>query len=276
MKRVIPLVEVSVVTALFFTLLFGLRGTAFSDWQETTFGAAPISSTLLFLALPLIFLFAGRKNPGEYGLANSELRYHLRVGLRATGVLLPAALIFPLMGFLGTTHEEWLGALILAAGITVSAVLAVKRTTDLETRSPRLISPAGLGSYLAIIALGLLACFALNMISGTLARVIHTLVFVAFMEEFFFRGYLLSRLNDAFGRPIRIAGVDVGAGLFLSAACFGLLHPLTSIDALPWPWAVWTGVGGLLFGYLREKTGSIVAPTVAHGLFILPTAFFGS
>ncbi len=276
MKRVIPLVEVSVVIALFFTLLFGLRGTAFSDWQETTFGAAPISSTLLFLALPLIFLLAGRKNLGEYGLATSELRYHLRVGLRATGVLLPAALIFPLMGFLGTTHEEWLGALILAAGITVSAVLAVKRTTDLETRSPRLISPAGLGSYLAIIALGLLACFALNMISGTLARVIHTLVFVAFMEEFFFRGYLLSRLNDAFGRPIRIAGVDVGAGLFLSAACFGLLHPLTSIDALPWPWAVWTGVGGLLFGYLREKTGSIVAPTVAHGLFILPTAFFGS
>ena len=276
MKRVIPLVEVSMVIALFFTLLLGLRGTAFGDWQKTTFGTAPMSSTLLFMIIPLAFLLAGRKNLGEYGLATTDLRYHLRVGLRAAGVLLPAALIFPLMGLLGTTHEEWFGALILAAGITASSVLAVKRTSDLETLSPRLISPNGVGRYFAIIALGLLACFALNAISGMAARVVHTLVFVAFMEEFFFRGYLQSRLNDAFGRPFHIAGVDMGAGLFLSAACFGLLHPLSSIDSLPWPWALWTGVGGLLFGYLREKTGSVVAPTVAHGLFILPTAFFGS
>ena len=276
MKRIIPLVEVSVVIALFLSLLLSLRGTAFGQWQQTTFGAAPLSSTLLFFLVPLIFLFTGRKNLGQYGLAVSELRYHLQVGLRATGVLLPAAVIFPLMGLIGTTHEEWLGALILAAGITVSCVFAVKRTINLETRHPRMITPAGVGSYLAIIALSLLACFALNTISGTLARVVHTLVFVAFMEEFFFRGYLQGRLNDAFGRPFHIAGVDMGVGLLLSATCFGLLHPLSSIDSMPWPWAVWTGVGGLLFGYLREKTGSVVAPTVAHGLFILPTAFFGT
>ena len=63
--------------------------------------------------------------------------------------------------------------------------------------------------------------------------------------------------------------------LFLSAALFGLLHPLTSTDGLPWPWGLWTGIGGLLFAYLREKSGSVIASTVAHGLFVLPAAFFG-
>ena len=70
------------------------------------------------------------------------------------------------------------------------------------------------------------------------------------------------------------AGVAFGAGLFVSAAIFGLAHPLTSPVGIPWPWAVWTAAGGLLFGFLREKTGSALAPAIAHGLWVLPTAFF--
>ncbi len=274
MKRMIALVEIGVVLALFFALLFALRGTPFADWQKTVFGSAPVSSTLLFFVLPLTFLIAGRRNLGQYGLAASDLRYHLRIGLRAAGVLLPAALLFPLIGLLGTTHEEWLGALILTFGITLSGVFAVKRTVALETRSPRAISAASVGVYLVMLVLGLLACLVLNVVSGTLARAIYLLVFVGCLEEFFFRGYLQSRLNDAFGRPFRLARVELGAGLFLSAALFGLLHPLTSTTGLPWPWALWTGAGGLLFAYLREKSGSVVASSVAHGLFVLPTAFF--
>ena len=72
------------------------------------------------------------------------------------------------------------------------------------------------------------------------------------------------------------AGVAFGAGLFVSAAIFGLLHPLTSLKGIPWPWALWTAAGGLLFGFLREKTGSAVAPAIAHGLWVLPMAFFSA
>lgn len=274
MKRLIPLVETTVVLALFLTLLFALRGMPFGDWQKAAFGSAPITSTLLFFVLPLAFLIAGRRNLGRYGLATSELRYHLQVGLRAAGVLLPAALLFPLIGLLGTTHEEWPGALILTLGITLSGVLAVKRTAALKTLSSQAISSSGVGGYFAILVLGLFICLVLNMISGVLARAVYLLIFVGFLEEFFFRGYVQSRLNDAFGRPFRLAGVKLGAGLFLSAAFFGLLHPLTSTTGMPWPWALWTFAGGLLFGYLREKSGSVIASSVAHGLFVLPTAFF--
>ena len=202
MKRVLAVVEVAVVLALFAKLLVSLRGTPFATWQTEVLGGAPVTSSLLFFILPMVFLIVGRKNPGLYGLAAHDLSYHRQVGLRAAWVLLPVGLLFPVIGLLGSTHEEWPGALLLTAGVTVAGFLAVKRTAQLDTREPRAISPIGTGAYLAMLALGLLACFAFNLISGVLARVVQKLIFVGFLEEFFFRGYLQSRLNDAFGRPL--------------------------------------------------------------------------
>lgn len=274
MKKVFPVAEVAVVLALFATLLVSVRGTPFATWQTESFGSAPVSSALLFFILPMVFLMAGRKNPGLYGLATHDLAYHRRVGLSAAWVLLPVGLLFPVIGLLGSTHEEWTGALLLTAGVLAAGFLAVRRTATLDTREPRRISPLGAAAYLAMLVLGLLACFAFNLISGVLVGVVQKLIFVGFLEEFFFRGYVQSRLNDAFGRPYEVAGVAFGAGLIVSALLFGLAHPLTSLEGIPWPWAVWTAAGGLLFGFLREKTGSALAPATAHGLWVLPTVFF--
>jgi len=274
MKRVFPVAEVAVVLALFATLRLLLRGTPFATWQKESFGSAPVTSALLFFVVPMVFLIASRRNPRLYGLATHDLPYHRQVGLRAAGVLLPVALLFPVIVLLGSTHEEWPGALLMTAGVMVAGFLAVKRTATLGNREPRTISPIGTGVYLVTLVLGLLACFVFNLFSGVLARAVQILIFVGFLEEFFFRGYLQSRLNDAFGRPYEFAGIAFGAGLFVSAVIFGLLHPLTSPEGIPWPWAVWTAAGGLLFGILREKSGSVVAPAIAHGLFVLPTAFF--
>jgi membrane protease YdiL (CAAX protease family) len=156
----------------------------------------------------------------------------------------------------------------------VAGVVAVKRMATLDTREPRAVSSRGTSAYVGMLALGLLACFALHMFAPVLARVVRVLIFVGFLEEFFFRGYLQSRLNDAFGRPYQVAGIAFGVGLVASAVIFGLIHPLTSIGGTPWPWALWTATGGLVFGLLREKSGSAVAPAIAHSLWILPTAFF--
>jgi len=157
-------IEVAVVLALFATLRQPLRGTPFAAWQAESFGAAPVTSTLLLLALPMIFLIAGRKNSGRYGLATHDLPYHRRVGLRAAGVLLPTTFLFPIIGLLGSSHEEWLGASLLTTGVIVAGVFAVKRTEALDTREPRAISLAGVGVYLGTLLLGLLACFGFNLV----------------------------------------------------------------------------------------------------------------
>lgn len=68
--------------------------------------------------------------------------------------------------------------------------------------------------------------------------------------------------------------VNFGVGLLLAALVFGLFHPITSPAPPPWPWALWTGVMGLLFGFIREKTGSVIAPSLVHAIIVLPTAVF--
>jgi membrane protease YdiL (CAAX protease family) len=62
-----------------------------------------------------------------------------------------------------------------------------------------------------------------------------------------------------------------GWGLVASALLFGA-WPVVAPLALPgtydlaWPHGVWTFGAGLLFGFVREKTGSITAPALLHGV----------
>ena len=53
---------------------------------------------------------------------------------------------------------------------------------------------------------------------------------------------------------------------------FGLMHAFSAFspfigrtDVTPW-WAVWTVFGGIMFGYIREKAGSILPSALLHGL----------
>jgi membrane protease YdiL (CAAX protease family) len=104
------------------------------------------------------------------------------------------------------------------------------------------------------------------------STVVRQFVLSGFGEEFAFRGYFQSRLNQAFGGPMRLFGIQFGAGLIIASLLFGLWHvdntydPAIGLSSLSWGWALWSSVGGLLFGVIREKTGTLVAPGIAHGL----------
>ena len=86
------------------------------------------------------------------------------------------------------------------------------------------------------------------------------LVVVALPEELFFRGYLLKRLEEAFPPRRRLLGGGVGVALLLSALLFALGHVLVDLD----PRRLAVFFPGLLFGWMRSATGSILAGTLAH------------
>jgi len=102
------------------------------------------------------------------------------------------------------------------------------------------------------------------------------LLAIALPEEVFFRGYLQDRLNSVFGRPWRLWGAELGPGLFLTALLFVLCHLLIAINwvrlAIFFP--------ALLFGWMRERTGSLLPPVLFHALsnltFIVAQAGFHS
>ena len=75
---------------------------------------------------------------------------------------------------------------------------------------------------------------------------------VGLPEELFFRGFLLERLERRFPPRRRILGGGVGLALVLVAGGYD-------------PRALATFFPGLVFGWMRSATGSILASTLTHG-----------
>lgn len=86
------------------------------------------------------------------------------------------------------------------------------------------------------------------------------LVIVAIPEEIFYRGYMQLQFNRIWGRPWKLLGVPIGKGFWVTAVLFAFSH---SLIQLQW-WHFSIFFPGLVFGWLREKTGSITASALFH------------
>jgi membrane protease YdiL (CAAX protease family) len=83
---------------------------------------------------------------------------------------------------------------------------------------------------------------------------------VAIPEELFYRGFMQTAW--ARGGPTRkLLGAPIGRGFWATQALFAAGH-LVSLQAR----GLATFFPGLLFGWLRARSGGIVAPAVAHAL----------
>ena len=95
-------------------------------------------------------------------------------------------------------------------------------------------------------------------------------------EEPFFRGLLLLLLHQTFGKGLKVWGAETGWGLWLVTAVFGLLHGITvesgELEVNLWV-IVSTGFIGFVATWMRERTGSLVAPVLFHNLINVAQAF---
>ena len=95
-----------------------------------------------------------------------------------------------------------------------------------------------------------------------LLLLLYHLLCVALPEEVFYRGYVQSRLNQTFSRRVVLLAAPVGFGWLYASFLFALGHFVISFR----PEALATFLPGLVFAWLRERTGSIVASTAFHAL----------
>jgi len=91
-------------------------------------------------------------------------------------------------------------------------------------------------------------------------RVLGQVVLVALPEEAFYRGYLQSRLADAFPMRRRLFGAPVGVAIVLTSALFAVGHLAT----IPAAARLAVFFPSLLFGWLRSRTNGIGAGLAYH------------
>ncbi|HEX9307195.1 MAG TPA: MXAN_2755 family glutamic-type intramembrane protease [Anaeromyxobacter sp.] len=205
-------------------------------------------AAFLFIALPDARLRARGEGWDAYGLpweGIGDPRTWRAWGLGAAVALLVAAVVFPLF----------------AAGFALYARLL-----------PAL--PASLASLLAPYVGA--PRFQLRLPDGLAVLVPVQLLVVALPEELFYRGFVQTGwARTAPERGVRVLGARLGAGFLWTQVLFAAGH-LVVLQ----PWRLGTFFPGLLFGWLRERTGGLAAPVVLHALsnlFIatLEASFYG-
>lgn len=168
------------------------------------------------------------------------------------------------------SHWNWLGKVMSLTGMLIVASLPAFgwRRVGLTLRQE-----AGWRSALLVFAL-LGVVFFYFAITGADGRDdLDTIAFQWTMpgldEELFYRGVLLLAMNAAFVSRIRIMGAPIGFGGLLTSVLFGLAHALTyDADGFEFDTMTFAMTGGpsLILLWIREKTGSLLLPVLAHNL----------
>jgi hypothetical protein len=260
-KALLEVVAVFSLT-LFLMALIGLSPVG--EWERQVLHHFYFEYTVM-IAFPLLILLLTRRSLAAYGLSSSDMRYHMNIALTC---FVPVALSFIPAAFVD--HKTRNGALIMAV---VQIALLFALGWLLRRKPTRNESGMLLGAF-SLVALSNFAQMPAltNAAAIAVSAFIFYIFFLGLGEELLFRGYIQSRLNAVWGRPHQFFGVRWGWGAVIMSLLFGLMHVI-NIGSLitgnwqlePW-WGFWTFFGGLVFAFVREKTGSIAASTILHGL----------
>jgi membrane protease YdiL (CAAX protease family) len=266
--KILTIFEILLVFAVLVALRVALRSTSVVQWEGQNLGWS-YGIPLLWIGIIVLVMRLTHRSWAEYGVSTADWRTGLDIGMKAYLVR-----FIPIV--IGTGGAFWLGlsgtgSLAYRTLISVIAlalmVWVINRQKEVKSGRSNVIVTV----LLLLVPVGVaLAMGQLSLV--IVSTVVWQFVFSGFGEEFIFRGYFQSRLNQAFGRPMRLFGIQFGPGLIVAALLFGLLHafngydPAVGFSSLNWDWALSSALGGLFFGVIREKTGNLLAPGIAHGL----------
>lgn len=229
-----------------------------------------VDGIILILSICAILLLLG----GALGLAD---RKNFSPGWLVVSVLLVVlndAMLTRLWGaipwILPASDWNWQGKLMaLGASLIVSSLAAFGwKRSGLTWRQ----AAGSFGPALIVLGLYLGFFLAIALAFGGEEPTAETIAFQLTMpgieEEIFYRGVLLLALNEAFRGRVRFLGIGWGWGALLSSLAFGLGHAFSYSGAegfaLDPIYLALTAIPSLLAVWLRERTGSLLLPILAH------------
>jgi membrane protease YdiL (CAAX protease family) len=225
----------------------------------------------ILIGIPALLVWLTHRSWVDYGVSLAKWPTNLDIGIKAFVVaILPLVIgqyVPVMLGFGSNPLASRAFTALIEIGAIALVIWLMNRQKTVVSGRRNLIT---MGILLLIPIL--LALFMGRMSLVIVSTIVWQFFLSGFGEEFVFRGYYQSRLNQAFGRPFCLFGIQFGVGLFIASLLFGLLHafngydPVAGFASLDWGWALWTSVGGLFYGVIREKTGTLLAPGIAHGL----------
>ncbi|MBN1877682.1 MAG: CPBP family intramembrane metalloprotease [Anaerolineae bacterium] len=259
--KTLAILEVLLVRAAMIGVLWVLLPLA--EWQQHVFGFNLLAK-LIWLLLPILWLLLTRRKPATYGIHANTLKADLTAALSA---FFPVAVVSGTLGFV--PYTRWYGALIevvLFIGALVWVAYSLTHKPDPQ-------------SGVITIVLACLMFDGYAWWKGSypglrqgIFNFVNYLIFVGLAEEVWYRGYIQTRLNQVFARRWTFFGVQWGWGVLIASLIFGFTHVLNGWNLETgefhplWWWGAWTTTSSLLFAYVREKTGSVVAGSILHGL----------
>ena len=273
------LTEVALAFALTHVAYRALKHfTVIGQWE----GAVRTNFTpgVVMVAFTVTALLLCRRSFEAYGLGTKRWSYDLNVGLAGSLVLIAGAatgLLVTRMPFDASRPHDphaplQLARVVALAVIGLPAFLAVPVMVRKPRRILERIPPAvTLPAIFALLAVPPLMAAYFQRPSMWL-QALWLFFGAGFGEEIFYRGYIQSRVDQAFGRPFRVLGFEFGVGLLVSSLLFGLVHALNTVDYFHgrFDFGLWYGVQvfveGLFFGLIRAKTGSVLPGAIMHGL----------
>jgi membrane protease YdiL (CAAX protease family) len=103
-----------------------------------------------------------------------------------------------------------------------------------------------------------------------LEYLIYQLTMPGIAEELCYRGVIQPGLNTALGRPWKLLGAQTGWGWVITSVLFWAPHAFRVGSQVHlsfyWPTLTMQLVAGFVFGWLRERTGSVLPSMLAHNL----------
>lgn len=251
--KILSLLEIGLVFILMIWLFRDVQSIPLAINISNSFNSLPIPGyTVLLIASICIYIFrcpGQTKNP-----FSKQFKYQLEI--IGSG-------FFPI--FILSVVLSWIDWTQLGGAILISIIeigLLIWLAWMVKDKQP---SQQNIGVLSGFILLPVASIISTKL-GNVIISIIYFYFFVAMSEEILFRGYIQSKLNTVFGRPRSFFGTRWGWGLIISSLVFGLWHLGWSTGIINWPHVLWTLFSGLIFGFVREKSESIIAPTILHGI----------